>query len=95
MAKKKKKKVLIHSNHCRAKTGFGKHMKHLITYLYNTGKYDLVEFANGRPWNDAQLSRMPWKAIGSLPIEPHVVQQINADPNKARAAGYGLSLIHI
>ena len=87
--KQKKKKVLIHSNHCRAKTGFGKHMKHLITYLHNTGKYDLVEFANGMQWNDPKLSRLPWKAIGSLPFEPNIIQQINSDQNKARAAGYG------
>ena len=37
----KKKKILFHSNHSKAKTGFGKHMKHLITYLYKTNKYDL------------------------------------------------------
>ena len=80
--KQKKKKVLIHSNHCRAKTGFGKHMKHLITYLHNTGKYDLVEFANGMQWNDPKLSRLPWKAIGSLPFEPNIIQQINSDQNR-------------
>lgn len=86
---KKKKKILIHSNHCRARTGFGKHMKHLITYLYKTGKYEIIEFANGIQWNDPKLSRLPWKAIGSLPHEPEKIQQINADPNKQRSASYG------
>ncbi len=85
----KKKKILIHSNHCRARTGFGKHMKHLITYLYKTGKYEIVEFANGIQWNDPKLSRLPWKGIGSLPHEPETIQQINADPNKQRSAAYG------
>jgi len=85
----KKKKILIHSNHCRAKTGFGKHMKNLLTYLYKTNKYEVVEFANGRQWNDPALSSLPWKCIGSLPFEPELVQQYNSDPQKARLAGYG------
>jgi len=88
-SKHKKKKILIHSNHCRAKTGFGKHMKHLLTYLHKTNKYEVVEFANGIQWNEPKLSRLPWKAIGSLPFEPDIIQQCNADQNKARAAGYG------
>lgn len=89
MSKKKKKKILLHSNHSRAKTGFGKHMRHLITYLYKTGKYEIVEFANGRQWNDPSLHTMPWKAIGSLPFEPALIQELNADPQKGRMASYG------
>ena len=68
--KSNKKKILIHSNHSRAKTGFGKHMKNLIVFLEKTKKYNIVEFSNGRPWNDPELEIMPWKSIGSLPIEP-------------------------
>ena len=85
----KKKKILIHSNHCRAKTGFGKHMRHLLSYLYSTGKYQVVEFANGKQWNDPSLLNMPWKSIGSLPFEPEIIQQCNADPQKGRLASYG------
>lgn len=85
----KKKKLLIHSNHCRAKTGFGKHMRNLLTYLYKTGKYEIVEFANGRQWNDPSLNSLPWKCIGSLPFEPEIIQQCNADQQKGRLAGYG------
>lgn len=89
MSKKKKKKIMLHSNHSRAKTGFGKHMRHLITYLHNTKKYDIVEFANGRQANDPSLHTMPWKTIGALPSEPAIIQELNADPNKGRAASYG------
>ncbi len=90
MSKKiKRKKILAHSNHSRARTGFGKHMKHLLTYLYNTGKYEIVEFANGKQWNDPSLSRMPWKAIGSLPFEQHIIDECNRDQNKGRLAAYG------
>jgi hypothetical protein len=87
--KVKKKKILAHSNHSRARTGFGKHMRHLLTYLYNTGKYEIVEFANGKQWNDPALSHMPWKTIGSLPFEQHIIDECNRDPNKGRLAAYG------
>lgn len=85
----KKKKILIHSNHCRAKTGFGKHVKNLLTYLYETKKYEIVEFANGKQWNDPSLSSLPWKCIGSLPFEPELIQQCKVDQQKGRMAGYG------
>lgn len=84
-----KKKILLHSNHCRMKTGFGKHMKHLLSYLHNTGKYEIVEFCNGRQWNDPTLTTLPWKCFGSLPHEQNIIQEVNADPKKGRLASYG------
>ena len=87
--KKAKKKILAHSNHSKARTGFGKHMRHLLSYLYNTGKYEIVEFANGKVWNDPSLSEMPWKTIGSLPFEQHIIDECNRDQNKGRLAAYG------
>ena len=88
-SKKKKKKILIHSNHSRAKTGFGKHMRHLLTYLYKTKKYEIIEFANGRQYNDPELQTLPWQAFGSLPRDQNVIQEVNADPKKQRLASYG------
>ena len=38
-----KKTVLIHSNFLRAFTGFGKNKKNIMRYLFDTGKYNLVE----------------------------------------------------
>lgn len=84
-----KKKIVIHTNSCRVKTGFGKHAKHLLTYLYKTGKYEIVEFSNGKQWNDPLLATLPWKCIGSLPHDPKVISEINSDQQKARLAGYG------
>jgi len=89
----KKKKVLIHSNHCRALTGFGKHTKNILIYLQKTGKYDLVEFSNGIQWGDASLSNLPWKAQGSLPNNPSLLKKLNQDPKLARSAGYGSETI--
>lgn len=85
----KKKKIVFHSNHCRMKTGFGKHMKHLMSYLYKTGKYEIVEFANGNQWYDKKLSTLPWKAFGSLPNNPAIIEEIKSDNQKTRMAGYG------
>ena len=43
----KKKKILFHSNHSKAFTGFGKNCKNVLTYLHKTGKYEIIEAANG------------------------------------------------
>lgn len=82
-------KIVLHSNHCRMKTGFGKHMKHLLTFLYKTDNYEVVEFANSRSWSDPKLSLMPWKCIGSLPMDQTSINEIKSDPSKQRVAGYG------
>ena len=89
----KKKKIVIHSNHSRAFTGFGKHTKNLLQYLYNTNKYEIIEFANGLAWDDRATKYLPWKCYGSLPSNPDRINQLNRDPNLARAAGYGAEMI--
>lgn len=83
------KKVLIHSNHSKAFTGFGKHTKNLLIYLQKTGKYDLVEFANGRRWSDPSLSKMPWRTYGSAPDSKLVTEKASRDPKMKRQLGYG------
>ena len=62
-----KKTVLIHSNFVRAFTGFGKNKKNIMRYLFDTGKYNLVELANGLHWSDPQTETVPWTCRGSLP----------------------------
>lgn len=89
----KKKKVLIHSNYYRSFTGFGKHTKNLLQYLYKTKKYDLVHFANGKIWSDETLENSPWRTIGSLPDDDARLAQLNRDPNLGRAAAYGAETI--
>ena len=85
----KKKKILVHSNHCRAYTGFGKHTKNILIHLQKTGKYEIVEFSNGVHWGDPKLKNLPWKCEGSLPNNPALLKELNKDPNLARQAGYG------
>lgn len=84
-----KKKVLIHSNHCKAYTGFGKHTKNILLHLHKTNKYELVEFSNGMKWGDPALQMLPWKTEGSLPNDAAILQKMNQDQALARNAGYG------
>lgn len=83
------KKVLVHSNFCKSYTGFGKHKKNLLKYLYNTGKYEIVELANTIFDNEKRTEILPWKCIGTLPTDPIVLQRAQADQNRWRQAGYG------
>ena len=85
-----KKKVLIHSNFCRAFTGFGKNKKNIMRYLHNTGKYELIELANGVTWDAPQLSLMPWKAVGAMPSQSYLK---SLPQDKQRAEGYGFSAV--
>ena len=86
----KKKTVLIHSNFCRAFTGFGKNKKNILRYLYDTGKYNLVELANGLRWQDVQTQNVPWECRGSLPDQSKLQ---TLGPEDQRAESYGRSLV--
>ena len=85
----KKKKIVFQSDWALAKTGFGRNAKALCQYLHNTGKYEVVNYCCGIPENNPELARTPWKSIGCLPSNPAELQQLNRDPNVARAASYG------
>ena len=89
----KKKKILFHSNHSKAFTGFGKNCKNILIHLFKTDKYDIVEFANGLQWSNPELKNLPWKTYGSLPDDPELIQKLNADPHLGRQAGYGGSMV--
>ena len=85
----KKKKILYQSDFALAKTGFAKIAKNLLTYLYNTGKYEVVEYCCGLQYSNPELKKTPWKSIGTLPDNPQEIQELNKDPNNARSASYG------
>ena len=89
----RKKRVLIHSNFCKMFTGFGKHKKNLLSYLYNTGKYDIIELSNGYTWESEQLKFVPWESYGTLPSDPEIHKEIAIDERRKNAAGYGAEMI--
>lgn len=80
----KKKTILIHSNFCRAFTGFGKNSKNILKYLYKTGKYKIVEAANMKHVGDPSLKKLPWECFGTV---PHNTKSLPED--QQRSAGYG------
>jgi glycosyltransferase involved in cell wall biosynthesis len=89
-----KKKILFMSNYHRRFTGFGKNLKNILTHLYKTGKYEIVEAANGVVYGHAENEQVaPWKVIGTLPNNPARLQQLNQDPTLAQKASYGHEMI--
>jgi len=85
----RKKRVLFLTDYAGAFTGFGKQCKLLLNYLYKTGKYEILNAAQGIPKHGHHEHKFPWKTVGVLPIDPQKIQQINQDPNLARMAAYG------
>jgi glycosyltransferase involved in cell wall biosynthesis len=89
----RKKKILIHSNFCKMFTGFGKHKKNLLKYLYKTGKYELIELSNGSPWSSPKVKSTPWESYGSLPDDLETQKEIASDESRKHGASYGSEMI--
>jgi glycosyltransferase involved in cell wall biosynthesis len=83
----RKKTILVHSNFCRALTGFGKNKKNILKYLYQTGKYKIVEAANGRLEGDPSLDNLPWDCYGTLKNRSSIKEE------EKQINGYGSLLI--
>lgn len=85
-----KPKILINTDFCRAKTGFGRASKELLQYLYNTGKYEIVEFACGTIRDSNVLNTVPWKAIGTImPDKNEYESIIRVNPANKALINYG------
>ena len=87
------KKLLFQTDSSLAKTGFGRNAKALLSYLYKTKKYDVVQYCCGTDYSNAALKTTPWKSIGTLPDDVRERQRISQDPGQARLASYGGHLI--
>jgi len=93
LSKKRKKKVLYHSDFALMKTGFGKVSKLILSYLYKTGKYDLVQLSCGLTDDNPQYQRVPWECHGAMSSDPSEIEQLNRDPKLAQMASYGANRI--
>lgn len=89
----RKKRIILHTDFALARTGFGRNAKAILSYLYNTGKYQLLNYACGMPINSPALAQTPWLTQGSVPNDPATNQRMQADPNYARAVSYGAERI--
>jgi len=86
-------KLLFHSDSSLVKTGFGRNAKALLSYLYRTGKYEIVQFCCSSMRNDPNLAATPWKSVGAVTENPEEINKLNQNPEKARMAGYGSGLL--
>lgn len=85
----KKKKILYHSDFALSKTGFGRNTKAILSYLYNTGKYEIISLGGGLTRNHAELERTPWKSYGCYPVSGIDLEDANSHPDRARLYSYG------
>lgn len=75
--KKKKLKICYHSSFSKLKSGFGRNTQAVLSYLWKTGKYDLVEYAAGPlTWTDERCKHVPWKCYGALPDNPRDLERV-------------------
>jgi len=87
------KKLLFQTDSSLAKTGFGRNAKALLSYLYATKKYEIIQYCCGTDYSHPSLQTTPWKSIGTLPSDPQERHRIGQDPGQARLASYGGYLI--
>jgi glycosyltransferase involved in cell wall biosynthesis len=88
-----KKKILFHSNCSRILTGFGKNARNVLSYLYKTGKYEIVEAANGVKEDSGLLELFPWECVGTFPAGPEMEEEVAVNNELKAKAGYGLLTI--
>jgi len=91
MSHSKKLKVLVHSNHSRLVTGFGKNARNILLALHNDPDIEVVEAGNGVRYGSDLLT--PWESYGTHPTDPAVLNFIQGDPSKERMASYGFYTI--
>jgi len=85
----KKKKILFHSDFALSKTGFGRNAKAILSYLYGTGKYELVSLGGGLSKNHPEADRTPWKTYGVIPSSGQELSDCNSSQEKGRLYSYG------
>ena len=84
----KKKKILYHSDFALSKTGFGRNTKAILSYLYKTGKYEIISLGGGLTKNNTELERTPWKSYGCYPTSGPELEEANSHPDKGRLYSY-------
>jgi glycosyltransferase involved in cell wall biosynthesis len=82
-----KKRILVHSNFSKLKTGFGKNAGNILRLLAESGEFEIAEAANGVGFGADH--HMPWKFYGTYPTDKRVLAEIQNDHIKQRLAAYG------
>lgn len=87
-----KKKIFYHSDWSLGKTGFGRAAKALLSYLYKTGKYEIIHYSCSVHTEDPKLAITPWKSIGCLPSDQVEIDKLKQAGTFSQAA-YGEHLL--
>lgn len=86
----KKKTVLWHSDCSKILTGFGRNSKAVLKYLYDTSKYNIIEYCCAPfTFNDKRLESLPWKAYGSIPEDEFIRNELQNNPYLESTVRYG------
>jgi len=94
MDKKRKKKIVWHSNHSSARTGLGRNSKPLLKYLVSLDKYDIVEYAAGISWSNPALRNKAWPSFGTLPDDTAAWNRLQKEDNtQSKLVNYGSQFI--
>lgn len=93
-----KKKILIQTDKPLAKTGFARNAKAVLSYLYKTGKYEIIHVCCSTIVGDDSLERVPWKCYAGVPTTEEANKMLSKMPKheaeiKAKQAGYGVLLV--
>lgn len=85
----RKKKIICISDSSKKKTGYGRHCKVLLKHLFQTGKYDIVEFSSRSQWTNEESMSLPWKGHGTLPDNLRELDPYREDNLKLKAISHG------
>ena len=81
------------SDYPLALTGFGKHNRNLLEFLFKKNKYELLNLAVGAVANNPDFARLPWATKGTVESQKLEAIRNQNDPknwdNIQRMAGYG------
>jgi glycosyltransferase involved in cell wall biosynthesis len=82
-------KILFQTNAPWLKSGLAENGRILMNWLAKKDKYDLTYLCSHTFTNDPNLSRMPYKAIGTVPQDQNFLNQFANDPGRLRDIYYG------
>ena len=67
MPMNRKKRILLCCEATYLNTGYATYGREVMRRLFNTGKYDLAEFASYGDDTDPRVKEIPWGFYGNLP----------------------------
>jgi glycosyltransferase involved in cell wall biosynthesis len=83
-------RILLQTNPPLLKTGLAENGRTLAKWLWKTGKYEFAYYCTqGTSVIDPTLEKYPWKSYGCIPANQQLINELNQNMEKARAANYG------